>query len=787
MVNHIGGIISGVNPFVFNSSSPVTIFLIQAAIILVLANSLHVFISKLRQPKVISEVIAGIILGPTVFGQIPHYTKTLFPKESVTGLNLVANFGIILFMFFLGMEVDVTFVKKNAKAAISIGLGTLIVPFGFGCLFALPLYNTYMDNNDTKFKVFMVFIAVSLSVTAFPVLCRILTELRLVKEKVGVIVLTSGTINDVFGWILLALCIILSNSQSNPVNVVYILLCTFGWFLFCCYPVRLTLKWILNRFHEFERDSPSTLATMLVLVIVLLSAYFTDIIGVHPIFGAFIAGIVIPREHNFVSKLTARMEDIPNLLMIPIYFTIAGLNVDLTLLNTGKDWGYTFASIGIAVSTKVVSGSLLSKVNGLRWRESLAVGVLMSCKGIVEIVVLTTGLNAGIITKKVYAMFIFMALISTFITTPLTLWIFPDHYRNELRKQQNNNNEENRNVKLKTAADLKNIHFSSLVLVLNNSKSVGLTLWFLKSISTGKLEWAESRDSDQEDSDSKDLRKLPSIDTEALTVVSDDDDNTPLLINAKHLKLMSDRTAEILELTSLHNSKNAGDNGLEMLRVFCTLFGLNFTGEMLFSSLAEKIGYIGKIPVGLHDALLLPLNYPSVDQNDAMRSILSFNDLPDDFFSALSPKISSSLILLFGPVTHQQHDKVIIYLLNPVLTSSDYLALFLCFVIGSTSNTIRIIATADNLSNVTTLRSMLHPSALIKLDITTKCYDSHDSAISSTDIFSDLSLDEKTCVILPQSSIETSCMDECSKALVTKATVTNSTVLVCHSYTSAKE
>ena len=222
-----------------------------------------------------------------------------------------------------------------------------------------PLYNAYMDGHGVEFKVFMVFIAVSLSVTAFPVLCRILTELRLVKERVGIIVLTSGTINDVVGWILLALCIILSNTQSKPVNVVYILLCTFGWFLFCCYPIRLTLRWLFTKFHEFERESPSTLSTLLVLIVVLISAYFTDIIGVHPIFGGFIAGVVIPRDNNYVSRLTARMEDIPNLIMIPIYFTIAGLNVDLTLLNKGSDWGYTFASIGIAVSTKVLSGCCL--------------------------------------------------------------------------------------------------------------------------------------------------------------------------------------------------------------------------------------------------------------------------------------------------------------------------------------------------------------------------------------------------------------------------------------------
>ncbi|CDO93569.1 unnamed protein product [Kluyveromyces dobzhanskii CBS 2104] len=782
MANHIGGVISGVNPFVFNSASPVTFFLIQAALIMVLSNGLHVFISKLRQPKVISEVVAGIILGPTVFGQIPNYTSTMFPPDSVTGLNLVANLGIILFMFFLGMEVDVSFVKRNAKAAVSIGMATLAVPFGFGCLFSLPLYNAYMDNHDTEFKVFMVFIAVSLSITAFPVLCRILTELRLVKERVGIIVLTSGTINDVVGWILLALCIILSNSQSDPVNVVYILLCTFGWFFFCCYPVRLALKWGFKRFHEFERDSPSTWATLVVLVIVLLSAYFTDIIGVHPIFGAFIAGIVIPRENNYVSKLTARMEDVPNLLMIPIYFTIAGLNVDLTLLNRGSDWGYTFASIGIAVATKLVSGSLVSKLNGLRWRESLAVGVLMSCKGIVEIVVLTTGLNAGIITKKVYAMFIFMALISTFITTPLTLWIFPDHYRNELKKQQSDSNiPDLHHASFSRTEDLKIMHFSSVELVINNAKAVALSLWFLKTFSAGQQEWKEAFASDLEILDKKPLHKVLSSDTEAMTVVSDSID-APLLVNARHLKLMSDRTAEILELTSLYNNLTSADNGLEMIRVFSSLFGLKFKGEVLFSSLAEKVGYIGKISVPQNDTLLLPLNYPTGDQNDSTSRILSFNDLPEDFFATLATKVTSSLILLFGTVVHQQPTSVVIYLINPIMSSSDYMALFLALVMGSHANNIRIITIPDHLPTLAELQGILKSSMLIKLDITTVKNDVASSTVSSATIFDDIELENKSFVLMPQDCISSTCLDDYSRLLLTKASKSGSTVAICHRY-----
>ena len=196
-----------------------------------------------------------------------------------------------------------------------------------------------MDQNERtiKFTVFMVFIAVSMSVTAFPVLCRILNELRLIKDRAGIIVLGAGIINDILGWILLALSIILSNSESSPVNTVYILLCTFGWFLIYFYPVRFVLKWALIKTHELDRSKPSPFATMCILFIMFISAYCTDIIGVHAIFGAFIAGLIVPRENNYVVKLAERMEDIPNIVLIPIYFAVAGLKVDLTLLNEGKN------------------------------------------------------------------------------------------------------------------------------------------------------------------------------------------------------------------------------------------------------------------------------------------------------------------------------------------------------------------------------------------------------------------------------------------------------------------
>lgn len=391
---------------------------------------IHIPMGYIRQPRVISEVVAGIILGPSVMGRIPNFTATCFPTASRPLLNLMANFGVIMFLFLVGLEVDLDFIKKNYRIALSVGLVNMAIPFGLGCAIAVGLYNQYEP--DIKFTTFMVFIAVAMCVTAFPVLARILTELRLLKDRVGTIVLSAGITNDLVGWMLLALSVTLANSGSG-IDTLYILLVTIGWTLFVIFPVRWVYQhWILRR--DIKSGSLSRLSILITLVLVFISSFFTDIIGVHPIFGAFLIGVIVPRQQGFTVDMTNKIEDLVEIVLIPIYFAIAGFNVNLESLNSGIDWAYIIAIIVIAVVGKVFGGFISAKFNGLFWKESLAVGVLMSCKGIVEIVVLTVGLNANIITEKLFSMFVVMTLVSTFLTTPLTLWIYPVSYREKVQR-----------------------------------------------------------------------------------------------------------------------------------------------------------------------------------------------------------------------------------------------------------------------------------------------------------------------------------------------------------------
>lgn len=742
MAATIGGVLSGVNPFVYNTESPITLFLFQVCLILATCNLLHLLFARIRQPKVISEVIAGVILGPTVFGQIPGYTKTIFPDSSIAGLNLTANLGIILFMFFLGLEVDLMFIKKNIRIALTIGLATLIVPFGCGCLLAIPLFHNYANKDPNgrmiKFTVFMIFIAVSMSVTAFPVLCRILNELRLIKDRAGIVVLGAGIINDILGWILLALSIILSNSESNPVNTVYILLCTFGWFLLYFYPVKFILKWGLIKSHELDRSKPSPFATMCILFLMFISAYFTDIIGVHAIFGAFIAGLIVPRDNNYVVKLAERMEDIPNIVLIPIYFAVSGLNVDLTLLNEQKDWGYVFASIGIAISSKVCSGTIMAKLNKLFWRESLAVGILMSCKGIVEIVVLTVGLNSGIINEKIYAIFILMALVSTFVTTPMTMVAYPDSYRKEINKILEDKDAESDvssiaslsissscgQNKLSTFNDLKTFQITEVTTIINNSEEISSSLEILNYFTLGNHQNFKEQRTTHNDLEKKysfsTLKTNPRIkkltkhlthstdDTNsALTIIEEDSSifEECLPLRVIHLRLLTERTTDLLQSSTLHSDDPHftanSDSLLQIFFIFARLGKVPFSSEVIFSTMKEKAININSLTIPDSALVFIPLkgaSYQSRESavlvDDKYKSfdhvyshILGSNELSSNFFSQLTELKSNVLFLISNNSDRLNVDRYKtknFYLLlpSPNITSSDLYSIYLLLLIN---------------------------------------------------------------------------------------------------------
>lgn len=597
-------IVAGGNPLVYSSNAPYTILLFQMVVIVTISQLLYYPLSKVKQPRVIAEVLTGIILGHTVLGRIPNFTKYVFPSESIPGLSIVATVGICLLLFMVGCEVDVGFIKKHLFTALTVGIFNMAVPFGLGCLLAIGLWKDYRLDAPglpaIEFTTFMVFIAVAMCITAFPVLVRILTELRLVKDRVGVVVIAAGITNDLLGWILLALSITLANSTKSEITA-YIVLVTIGWCLFIIYPVRYILRYtLINWMNDTENISgPSRMAMLTILLMVFASSFFTDIIGVHPIFGAFIVGVIVPRENNYVIKLTSRIEDLVNIIFIPIYFGMSGLDVDLGLLDKGIDWAWAFGLIGVAMFGKVFGGFVAAKLNGLYWRESLTVGILMSCKGIVEIVVLQTGLRAHIITQKTYSMFILMALVTTFFTTPLTSLCYPEKYREGIQERLRQKKEKKMDPKVRESmTTYSQLQIDKVIVCLDTMDSVSNNLILLDLLM----------------------------------------ESSNVGVHAINVKMLTERTADLLHASMIHGNDvdfHSINSILSIVKMFSHANKLSFTSEIQYCLPENRIqSLLDSTSISPKSLFLLTMNTKeySMDQFKALSEELRTIDTPRGVF-----------------------------------------------------------------------------------------------------------------------------------------------------------
>jgi len=312
-------------------------------------------------------------------GRIPNFTNTIFPPSSIHLLSLTSTFGLVFFLFIVAIEVDAGLAKRNAKAAIAVSVAGLIIPLGLGAAVAVPIYHNFVDSS-VNYGYFILFIAVAVGITAFPVLCRILTELRLLDTTVGVLVLAAGVGNDVVGWILLALTVALVNA-STGLTALYVLLTGVGYTLFLLFPVKWAFRWLARRTGSLEKGEPTAFVMTVTLILVLVSAFFTDVIGIHAIFGGFLAGLIIPKDNGFAISVVEKVEDLVTLLLIPQYFALSGLRTNLGLLDNGITWAYTILLCVVAFLVKFIPCSVAAKAFGFNIRESGAIGMLMACKG----------------------------------------------------------------------------------------------------------------------------------------------------------------------------------------------------------------------------------------------------------------------------------------------------------------------------------------------------------------------------------------------------------------------
>jgi Kef-type K+ transport system membrane component KefB len=401
-------------------TSPIAILLLQVIVILMACRIFGWLFTKIGQPTVIGEILAGIVLGPSILGHLaPEFTSFLFPAGSMMNLTILSQFGLILFMFSIGMELDITEVRHTLKKTLSISLTSTIVPFFFGMLAAYFIYDTYADKS-TPFLSFALFIGIAMSITAFPVLARIIQEKGLTKSHLGTITLASAANGDITAWCLLAVVIAIAQA-GNVLSAIYIILFSGAYILFMLSAVRSFLHVVGHLYHNKEVIDRGLVAFMLFILVA--SAYLAEILGLHALFGAFIAGVVMPGNIKFRKIMTEKVEDVSLSLFLPLFFVSTGLRTEIGLLNTPELWWTCGIIILVAIVGKFGSAYLSARFVGESIRNSLYIGALMNTRGLMELIILTIGYEMEILTPPVFVMLVIMTLVTTFMTTPLVSFI----------------------------------------------------------------------------------------------------------------------------------------------------------------------------------------------------------------------------------------------------------------------------------------------------------------------------------------------------------------------------
>jgi Kef-type K+ transport system membrane component KefB/nucleotide-binding universal stress UspA family protein len=408
----------------------VLLLLVQIALILGLSRVMGMLFARLRQPQVIGEMVAGIMLGPSVLGIISHPTyQTLFPKAggSLELLNILSQLGVIFFLFLVGLEFEFELVSHRGRSTVLTALSSIVVPFVLGMGVALFLASRGLFGDAPRLPAAL-FIGAAMSVTAFPVLARILTERNLQKTKLGTSAIAAAAINDVAAWIILAFVVAIAHSATSAAahdktQVVRTIALSGAFAAAMFLLVRPFLRRLQAIYDREGRLSQNVMAAVFLLI--LACAWATEQIGIHAMFGAFLLGVVMPKGTQFIRHVIDKLEDFTVVFLLPIFFAYTGLKTDLGLLHAPSLWFYAILILGAACVGKFGGAATVAKAFGATWREASAIGVLMNTRGLVELVILTVGLQFGVITDKVFAMMVIMALVTTFMTTPLLYWIFP--------------------------------------------------------------------------------------------------------------------------------------------------------------------------------------------------------------------------------------------------------------------------------------------------------------------------------------------------------------------------
>jgi len=404
-----------IDSLVHNLENPLALLLAQIVSIIIIARLFGWVCTKIGQPTVVGEVIAGIVLGPSLIGMyFPEFSAILFPVRSLDNLKILSQVGLIIFMFVVGMELDLKVLRNQARDAVVISHASIILPFALGMGLAYFIYQSFAPEG-VQFLSFGLFMGIAMSITAFPVLARIVQERDIQKTKLGTIVITCAAADDITAWCILAMVIAIVKAGSFLSS-----LYTIGLAVVYVFMMIKTVRPFLKRVGDLHtsRENMSKPIVAIFFLTLILSAYIAEAIGIHALFGAFMAGAIMPENIKFRNIFIEKVEDIAMVLLLPLFFVFTGLRTQIGLLNDPHLWSITGVIILVAITGKFFGSALAAKFVGQSWKDSLSIGALMNTRGLVELVVLNIGYDLGVLNPQVFAMMVIMALVTTFMTSP---------------------------------------------------------------------------------------------------------------------------------------------------------------------------------------------------------------------------------------------------------------------------------------------------------------------------------------------------------------------------------
>ena len=400
---------------IHNLKHPLSLLLAQIIVIIIVSKVFGRLVRFIGQPTVVGEIIAGIVLGPSVFGLFfPEAMGALFPPESMKNLQFLSQIGLAFFMFIIGMELDLDVLKKKAHNAIVVSHASIMFPYLLGVGLSYYMYETFAPAG-VNFLAFGLFMGIAMSITAFPVLAHIIKERKMNKTPIGMMAITCAAADDVTAWCILAVVIAIAKAGAILSALTTIIL-ALGFVLLMLYVIKPLILRVSKK--QIKENSHSKAFIALAFFVLMASAYIAEVIGIHALFGAFLAGVIMPARFSIKEHITEKIEDVSLIVLLPIFFAFTGLRTQIGLLNEASLWGMCGLIISIAVIGKFAGSALAAKFTGQSWNDSLTIGALMNTRGLMELVVLNIGYDLGILSPQVFAMMVLMALATTFMTGP---------------------------------------------------------------------------------------------------------------------------------------------------------------------------------------------------------------------------------------------------------------------------------------------------------------------------------------------------------------------------------